>query len=292
MIRLYAQLWRRAGEEDGVIALATLAFMISAGMATIVMLWSIGAITGAFNALYAANQAAAYAAASATKTPTGLGSNLQLPFDCEHNHGDATLCDGGKAFNAANAVMSTMLSPNRPGSFNLDYGVNAFLTDETYTRRNVIRSYEINRPAGQAKAQAEAFGCPIPANRDFGVTPINGNPNAQEINCWRLTEFGISFPVRYQNAIVTRSIAYLNIFPGCTLSICQIELRVVAAATEDQPTPFETYEDYFGNIVAAPGSDDGDDKGGDTEPGGGPGSGPGSGPGGGPGSGPGPGPGG
>lgn len=232
---------RRAASEDGVIALATLAFMIAAGMAVIVLLWSIGVVTGAYNSLYAANQAAAYAAASATQAPTTSDSSSQLSFQCSYS-GDPTLCTGGASYDAATSVMRTMLNPNRPGDFNLNYGANVSMS---------LRAYSIGRTAHQAEAQAAAYGCPINPSDGAGYTPLDGNPYQNSLNCWQLEENGLRFPVQYTSAVVAKSDATVNVMPGCTLSFCTQNIEVIAAASQDQPNPYTCYSEYYGTTCSA-----------------------------------------
>lgn len=234
---------RRAAEEEGVIALATLGFMVAAGMAVIVLLWSIGAITGAYNSLYAANQAAAYAAASATVAPANANSSSQLAFQCTYASPGSTLCTGGTSYDAAQSVMTTMLNTSRPGDFGLQYGGNVAMT---------LNAYSIDRTPGEARAEAAAYGCRIPVGSDAGYTPIDGNPTDSELNCWDLHEEGVDFGVKYTSTVVSRSTANVNVLPGCGLALCNATMNVVAAASEDQPHPYTCYSEYYGTTCSKP----------------------------------------
>lgn len=231
----------RGAEEEGVIALATLGFMIAAGMAVIVLLWSIGVITGAYNSLYAANQAAAYAAASATTAPVDANSSSQLAFQCNYASPGSTLCVGGGSYDAAQSVMGTMLNTSRPGDFGLQYGSNVAMT---------LNAYSINRTPSEAKAEANAYGCGIPAGSDAGYTAIEGNPTDLELNCWDLKEEGVDFGTQYTSAVVARSTANVNVLPGCGLTLCNTTINVVAAASEDQPNPYTCYSEYYGTTCS------------------------------------------
>jgi len=242
----------RARRQHGVIATMTLFFFVGCGFATLLLLWSIGIITGAFNALYAANQAAAYAAVSATNNQNGGADySNQLSFQCVYS--SANICTGGASYTAANDVMNAELGPSAPGRFNLTYGDNTFLVGPS-GQPNQIEAFDITRPAAAAQALAAANGCSFAPGQDGGYTGLApGDPNPS-LNCWRISEFGIDFPIQYSSGVITRSTATLNAIPGCSYSFCTITMNVAAAATENEPAPYSSYDEYYATppTAAAP----------------------------------------
>ncbi len=248
----------RVAAEDGAIAMATLCFLIFTGFIVITTLWGIAYITGAYNTLYSANQAAAYAAATATGE-TSSAPSPQLRFACSSRSGPLdTVCMAGPSMNAASAVMSATFAPNAPGSFGLSYdsgaGPRVRLTGAGYgAGANQISIYEIGMPASRARQLAQApppegaGGCNPGAGSDHGVyDPYPQDQLPGTLVCWRLSEFGIEYSPQYQSSVVTRAAVDLPLLPGCDASFCPvISLRTVAAATQDQPEPPDSYGDYF-----------------------------------------------
>lgn len=265
MSRLARRLRRLRG-EDGAIALLTLAFMVAAGMATILLLWGIGRATGAYNSLYAANQSAAYAAATATRVrPRGaVDVGAQIRFLCATTS-DPTDCVGGETFDAADAVMRAALGPGAPGAFGLRYptdpgaaGTNVWFVDERGRRtgQGLIQAYEIGISAGQARAFHEAGTdagggrCLPAAGEDEGYydpTPSPGPIGDEVLQCWRVSEFGVAYPLQFHSGVISRVEAELPLYPGCQgAAWCpEIELRATSAATQAQPAPVSDYGDYY-----------------------------------------------
>lgn len=233
--------------EEGAIALMTLFFMVFAGLALLLLLWGIARATGAFNALYAANQSAALAAATAAKGGEAAAGNGQIAFDCGARPADPTDCISGGAFHAADSVMRASLGPGAPGTFGLQYttvqsqpGTNVWLVDERGQRlgHGLVQAYEVGYQAGIARNLADQ--CTPGTLEDEAY--VNGI-----LGCWRVREFGRAFPKQFQSGIISRARAELELYPGCQgANWCPtVDMMVTSAATQAQPTPVSDYGDYY-----------------------------------------------
>lgn len=255
-LRLRARLAR----EDGAIALLTLVFMIGAGIAMLILLWGIGRSTGAYNALYAANQSAAYAAVTASKS-RGAGAtdtSAQLRFQCNYDANDSTDCIGGETFGVADQVMTAALGPGAGGTFGLQYttnpnaaGTNVWFVDERGQRtgRGLVQAYEIEvNPTNARRIGRHLNGCHPAAGEDEGYyQPNPWDPSRGTLYCWRVRELGVDFEPQYQSGVISRVRAQLPIWDGCAgASWCfNVDMVATSAATQSQPQPFDDYSDYY-----------------------------------------------
>jgi hypothetical protein len=233
--------------------------MLAAGMATIILLWGIGRATGAYNALYAANQSAAYAASTAARSHgSGEVDGPQIRFQCNTTN-DPTDCVGGETFAAADQVMSAALGPGASGTFGLRYttnpnaaGTNVWLVDERERRLGygLVQAYEVSLAPSLARRLASRVGCIPNAGEDegyFDLTPSPGPLGDELLVCWRVQEFGTAYPLQFQSGIISRARARLALYPGCaSASWCPtVDMVATSAATQSQPNPFDSYADYY-----------------------------------------------
>lgn len=242
---------RKSREEEGAIALMVLVFMMTAGVATILTLWSIGSITGAYNKLYIANQAAAYSAAT-TAGRSVYGDYQQLVFNCNGVQGDGTTCGpGDRTFDVANDVFGkTLTNSSGYGGFGLRYDSNNIyagsntanlftaLNRSRITREGGLEIYEIASTPEQAKIRCNN----INAGAGDTYKEYNG-----ALTCWRIIEGGIEFPWQYTTGVLTQAEATVPKIPGlcsASSSFCQVNLKVKAAASLNQtsaPSDFNSY---------------------------------------------------
>lgn len=226
--------------EDGAIALLTMVFMIVLGIVLVITLWSIAYATGAYNQLYAATQAAAYAAVG--QTQPGY-SGAQLNFECgSASYGlpdGATACSGGGVMNAVNAIFTASFQPASCGRVLTGFGLTwttgsscstVSLYDAQGNPANYVEAYYVPISPGAAQSLYEAAGspsCPYVAQQD-GVTT--------DLICWGSPESGVaSFPI-FTSGIIVRTGIDLQP-PVCYSFACPVfDLRISVAAEEGQPT--------------------------------------------------------
>ena len=268
MIRFLLQ---RRFREEGAIALATFAFIVFVGLVILLTLWGIAYTTGAYNALYSANQSAAYAAATVTRpswepkdTPSdqplitcGRRARLQ-----DGNNSYVTVCydDPGRsdeAIDAAQQVLAASLgsSKSRPGPFGLYYdggssdeGIGSVRLVGPRGARgqgDLITIHEITMSPADARNLAEGLDlCP-----EDGIAEAGYIEDLEPIEvCWRLRDEGITYPRQYHAGVVVRSEAKLPLLPICSESnYCPtFRLQAVAAATLDRPwLPRNSWAGYF-----------------------------------------------
>lgn len=270
---MIAALRRARRSEEGAIALATFAFMIGTGLVILFALWGIAYVTGAYNALYAANQSAAYAAATVTRAgddPTAIGLDDQLQIACSNrNEDDMTICyddpdRDDEAIDAAQAVLAASLGsgPDDRGPFGLYYEKGSSDTGLGSVRLvgrgyepdpqggDQITIYEISRPPADAKAAAEAGGlCAPESESEAGIFRPDDEGSAGVLVCWRLRESGISYPAQYRTGVVSRARAEVAWLPLCSPGawLCPtFEMHATAAATLDRPSaPAGNWARYF-----------------------------------------------
>lgn len=270
LLARYARLRERSAREDGVVALMTLLFFALAGMTLILLIWAISISTGAYNALYSATQSAAYAAANVVEQQSpaegaALGSG-QLPWSCspavgttESSNFQCRASGGGRGNTFVAAHYSLMASlgadaqgRSQPGNFGLSYPGTVSLADENGNALPMsdpwILAYQIDQSPGLA-----ANRC-YPSSNDavgFSTTSGAGGPGSPDrrISCWRFFEDGVWFPWHYESGVVVRTVADLNLIPGCSAGnewICPAtQLQATAAATQSQPLPPASYNTYF-----------------------------------------------
>jgi hypothetical protein len=237
MFYLFHNSLRKARNNDaGVTALLTLVFMMSAGLATLITLWAISVASGAFNLLYTSNQSAAYAAVTSVDAGN-YATGDQLEINCSGSSANNTLCSSGEALDLAEAVFEASLyaEPEQYGAYGLRYNRdNPAASNVNWT----MNFFNIPVSAGEARG----LGCNIPSNRDFNIAL---NEDGPVMNCWRVREYGVEFPPQYQSGVITRANANVELVPGCELSICRTRVSVIASAVQDQPSPFQSYRDYY-----------------------------------------------
>lgn len=254
--------------EGGAIALATLAFMIGAGLTILITLWGIAYVTGAYNALYAANQSAAYAAATVTRAgddPQAVGLEDQLQIACKRR-GPAlegqTICvgspdDDDEAIDAAQAVLAASLGPSAAerGPFGLYYDKTGSGAENGSVRLvgagfrpdpdgDVITIYEIQEPPANARLLTEARGLCGPEDLEEAGYFID-EAGAPHLVCWRLRESGVSYPPQFRTGVITRAVTEIPMLPVCGSACGSVELRATAAATLDRPTAPRDWSRYY-----------------------------------------------
>ena len=239
----------RLRRQRGVISLLTLGFMVGAGMTLLVTLWGIARVTGAFNTLYTANEAASYAALSASDVePGGLIKVRCQNLDdtiCKRTGAGASIT-GDDALSAAEAVMEKSLQ-SRP--FGLCYdgeiggtcrgpGEVKLIADFAGSPAPSIKVFNMGGTSrDQILRCLDSFGqSKIPANQDLKPSPSGG------IDCWGLGEYGQVYSPNFNTGVITRAKAEIEFFPGCLNgAICpSTEVRVASSASQDQPVPGNT----------------------------------------------------
>lgn len=221
-----------ARAQAGAVALLTLVFMLTLGLASMMMLWGIGYSAGAYTTLYAATQAAAYAAVSEVSLE-GAGAGAQLPFDCGASF-DALaaepVCRDGNAGLAAKLMLGIALR----GQFGLSYPGAVRLVDSAGNEIDGVLAFYIPLAPGVARAA------------DPGCSGIVATENARVRSCWRnpgrifgqaAGDFFVSDP-NYLSGIVAITEAEIPFPPSCRSALCPtITLRVAVAARQGQQLP-------------------------------------------------------
>jgi len=271
--------WRR---EDGAIALMTLAFMLTVGILSITFLWSLALITGAYNALYVANQNAAVAAASAAQRPAGTGpggvssGSSQLEYPCNqattaafggmcvasHDSPNSAVARVSPALLAARTVMRESLS-DRPFGLNFAAGADRNVAmisrlalnlnpegiDNIESRADAIELFNMTRSAGEVRRILRQPGaeCLMSPILGWGYIPqqYSGDPFGGVFHCWQLEENGITFPKNYNSGVVTRAVADIELLPGCGLAVCRAQIVVSAGASQEQIAAVNNYSQYY-----------------------------------------------
>ncbi len=241
MTALYATFRNRAAREDGAIALATLAFMMVAGLVSIMTLWTIGYATTAYNDLHAGTQAAAYAAVGRTeKAVPGTGAS-QLNFACSASGASRpnaeTTCTNGETFNVVAQVFSRAFT----GKYGLTYAPDntgtVQLIDESRNPWPGLYAFYVPLPSGAARKLSAGQACPY-------REPNNGEAGGRLL-CWSVQDGGAGDGPQYNSGVIVRTRATIRM-PGCGMlprlpsqqrSICAaLNLSVTAAASVSQAT--------------------------------------------------------
>lgn len=247
MIAMLRKIIERRYEEEGVIAIITLMFLLTAGIASIVLLWSIGIATGAYNKLYIANQAAAYAAVTTATSPDPAinpGRN-QLVFRCGFSAlvlGDSTVCADGNTFTVAENVFQRSLSenPSGGGNFGIRYNVTGDNTDFYAVASNG------NSDIGPQYPGLNIYEVPNSATKTRLNCSSSASGFVQPSGCWRVVEDGVTFPWQYTSGVVTRAKTTIPSVPGlCSGTGCpHITLQVKASASLNQVQAEGNYSQY------------------------------------------------
>lgn len=224
MIKSLTALCKRGRGESGAILLLTVVFMMTVGVAAIVVLWGMGYTAGAYEELYSATQSAAYAAATEVSYgQTSENGNAQLQFDC----GAAVLpaCDQGRSYEAATSLLNAQLK----GKFGLTYPGNVELLDQSLQPTNSILAYQI--PVTPALAQSLDPTC-------IGtVTPPDGQPFT---SCWTIPGTSSAIDKNYISGVVVADQATIQLIPGC--HICgSFTIKAIAAARTGQQLPGSSF---------------------------------------------------
>lgn len=256
-----------AAQQHGAISILTLAFLLLVGIVSLIFLWLIAALTGAYNTLYIANQNAAIAAASTANSDQALGQPSYLCTSPGRELTDGSQAcaiptnssNTGESIEAAPAIFAAktvMEQSLLDGSFSLqfsgpDKNVQLIPPPGTEIEENTeyIMLYNIATSKGQIEdiMRRDGLECLIPENRYWGR--LNG-PGIEEtlgdIQCWQVRERGVTFAKQYTSGVITRARAQFELFPGCPLDFCQSpEIIVTAAATVRQLSRPENWDDFY-----------------------------------------------
>lgn len=229
-------------KEEGAIALMTMIFMASIAIASIVTLWSIANVTGAYNKLYIANQSSAYSAlTTANSDASSLGISNQLTFNCGASYTGDGRCREGETFDVALEVLERSLNDGTAkNSFGLVYrgpgaagnNVIPYTNGQSLTGGMItgVTVFELtNTPR-----RSERF-CNLASGN--GTTRFYTGPetnNSPQLACWRTNEPGIQVPFQYTTGVVTQAYAIIPKVPGIP-ALGYTDLNVQAAASLDQP---------------------------------------------------------
>jgi hypothetical protein len=260
----------------------TLVFLLLVGVVSIIFLWSISIVTGAYNTLYIANQNAAIAAASTASTEASDGAGNQAVFQCDPTvaqelSGASTACslptasaagaalaeiEGAPAVFAARAVMRDSLA-NEPfglrfvnspqGAKNVQLIPEPWVASFASGREYVMR-FNVPLTSGDIQSRlANGASCIIPSDRYYGTLSDELlPPGGRAIHCWQIKERGVNFARQFNSGVITRARAQLQIFGNCPVPgvsvplICGTqEITVSAAATLKQLRGREDWEDFY-----------------------------------------------
>lgn len=226
---------QRLREEKGAIALLTLAFLIFAGLLSLFILWGIARVTGAYNLMYASNQSAAYAAATAVDSGATIRCNALNRYVCRKTPGVSD------AYSVAEGVMEASIDPGEQETFGLCYG-SACPSDG---RVSLVSDFT----SGSRNNAIKVFNFPVQSSYPCFVNGISNDVYelGGKLVCWALDEGGLYTPQK-ESGVITRSRASLEYvpLPGCKvesifLPCLQADLRVAAAARLDQPQAQKNY---------------------------------------------------
>jgi hypothetical protein len=242
------ELVQRRRDEQGVIALLTLLFIMTVGLLSLMIVWALGYTSGAYTTLYGAAQSAAYAAAS--EVNPGAGSSFsQPPFDCGSGFsstpaGSSVVCTNGRAATAARALLTSELSPsNSAGNGAPPYGLSysqggggtVQLLDGNGNAIDGVLAYEIALPPGAAhNSDPNCVGT--------AADPSGGNPIR---SCWTnpASDFGVA-DFNYSSGIVViaRATVKMPMCPQFLLQgLCNYTITVSVPARIGQQQVFPSF---------------------------------------------------
>ena len=226
--RILAHLRRRAAEEDGAIALMTIAFLTFLGMIMVVFLWTIGLAGGAYNTLQGAAQATAYAAVGTVT----IDDSAQPHFACQGDRGapaDNGLCNGGRTFQVAEQTLSYALSTS--ANWGLRYTPGAPAEADT-------RACSPTRTARVA-CGIYAFPLAFAPGEAFNLDPqctghaVSTSKPEGGRSCWKLFRQEIGEP-QYVSGVAVYLTTTVQV-PFCQASWCPKQpIQAVAAASQAQ----------------------------------------------------------
>jgi hypothetical protein len=240
MLVLLRRLAVRLREEDGAIAMLTLAFMLFLGLVMVAYLWAIGYAAGAYNTMATASQAAAYAAVSTGSydSPTG-----QLTFACPDPANPPTngQCTSGKTAAAGLRALSYAITNTR-AHFNLSYDS----TDQNngtlktldangnqFGGAGGIMAYSIAAPPEAAREAAGSSNCRVEgAGIDNGIGAYPPNSDTPARLCWTGPATALATP-QYESGVVVRVTTDVKL-PICGQICPQFPITAAAAAKQSQ----------------------------------------------------------